>query len=79
MKITKTFESEFYKIKHNGYTCYFTLIDGTVRGKTANSVSFPNLQNTKISSEQLTATSAKIIGEMFLKISDLLTPSSKEG
>lgn len=72
MKLKKLNAQEFCKLEHERYKCYFTLVDRNIGGKTANGLSFKDLQYTSIRSEMLTSKSARIIGEMFLNISKLL-------
>lgn len=72
MKLTKHAAESWCKLVNKKYKCYFTLVERQIGGKTANNVTFPDLQYTKINSQMLTKESAKIIGEMFIKISELL-------
>ncbi|WP_456325691.1 hypothetical protein [Desulfonauticus submarinus] len=72
MKLTKYNTEDYIKLTHKRFKCYFTVVKRNVGGKTANSVSFPNLTYTKINSEMLTSEAAKIIGEMFLEISKII-------
>lgn len=72
MRVKKYANAEHGYLKHNGFTMWFTLIDQS-GGKEAHSVSIPNLTYTKFTSEKLTKESAKTIGEMILKLAELLS------
>ena len=71
MKIKKYAESEYCKLTHKRYKCFFTLVN---QGdyKEAHSVSVPNLTYTEFKSQKLTENSARVIGEMLIKIADEL-------
>ena len=71
MKIKKYAESEYCTITHNRFKCFFTLVkQGNY--KEAHSVSIPDLVYTKFTSSKLTEQSARTLGEILIKIADIL-------
>jgi len=71
MSLKKYGETEYCILKHNRFECLFTL---SKQGeyKEAWSFSVPNLAHTQIKSDKLTEKSARTLGEMFIKVADLL-------
>ena len=80
MRITKYAQSEYCVLTHNRFKCYYTLVEqGDKKDiyKEAHNVSIPGLQHTKFSSTKLTERSARILGEILIKIADMLKENKK--
>lgn len=71
MRIKKYAQSEYAILSHKRFKCYFTIVkQGDY--KEAHSLSIPNLTHTTISSKLLTEKVARIIGEIFIELANLL-------
>ena len=71
MRLFQYQKSKHCSLTHKRYGCIFSLVQGKEESEIKN-LRFTNLTHTQIVSDTLRAKSARIIGEMFIKMADLI-------
>ena len=75
-RLTKYAESEYCILTHDRFKLYFTLVNQG-GSKVAHSVSTSKLLYTDFKSSQLSKRSARVIGELLIKLADILEDDVK--